>query len=353
MTETIQSKSSRRPIIFACLLILLFVSIFIGAGVGNTEINPIKVVGIMLDEFNTLDGVNITHSIDYSILERSILLTRLPRIALGILVGALLAVAGTAIQAVFRSPLADPSLIGISSGSALSVTIFSAFGITTFLGDFTLPMTAFIGGVLVTVLIYRLATKHGRTDVMTMLLAGIAVNALAGAGTGLLAFITGDNITGSQDVLFWSLGGLDRANWDKVLVLIPIALISLGVFYYYARALNAFLLGESEAGHLGINVQFVKQLMIVLVAISVGAGVAMAGIIAFVALVIPQVLRMLLGPDHRWLIPSSALLGGSSLLLADVLSRTVAYPAPLPIGLITSLIGGPFFLWLLLRGRAI
>ena len=332
---------------------MLLVSIFIGAGVGNTSINPDQTLGIVIDEFNTVDGIDIAHNIEYGALERSILRTRLPRIALGILVGALLAVAGTAIQGVFRSPLADPSLIGISSGAALSVTIFTTFELTTFLGNFSEPAVAFLGGLIATYIVYRIATRSGRTDVMTMLLTGIAINALAGAGIGLLSFINGGNITGSQDILFWSLGGLDRANWDKVLVLMPIAFICLSIFYWYAQALNTFLLGESEAGHLGLNVQLAKQIIIVVVAISVGAGVAMAGIIAFIALVIPQTLRMTIGPDHRWLIPFSTLLGATGLLLADVLSRTVAYPAPIPIGLITSLLGGPFFLWLLMRDRQI
>jgi iron complex transport system permease protein len=202
---------------------------------------------------------------------------------------------------------------------------------------------------LTTLLIYRLATSGGRTQVATMLLAGIAINAIAGAGIGLMTFIANDDQL--RDITFWSLGSLGRASWPNIGAMLPLVLIALLPLLMLSRPLNALLLGEAEAGHLGVDVQRIKTLVVLAVALAVGAGVAVAGIIGFVGLVVPHLLRLMAGPDHRIVLPGAALLGAALLVGTDLLARTIAVPAEVPIGIMTALVGGPFFLWLLLRDR--
>lgn len=281
---------------------------------------------------------------------------RLPRALLGLLIGAALAVSGAVMQGLFRNPLADPGLIGISSGAALGAVLMIVLGgmlpaaVVGIVGAFALPIAAFIGGLVTTLLLYRIATRHGQTSVATMLLAGIAIAALAGAVTGILIYMADDKQI--RDVTFWNLGSLAGATWPKVLTAGPIIVVSLTVLPFLARGLNAITLGEAAAFHMGVKVQKLKNIAVVSVAGAVGASVAVSGGIAFVGIVVPHILRMVIGPDHRYLLPASALLGGILMLAADMVARTIVAPAELPIGIITALTGAPFFLWVLLRGRA-
>lgn len=341
------SRSVALPLLAGLLVIVILLAV----GIGAVPIRPEQVAAILLKQI----GVHIP--VTFEARQESVLMViRLPRVVAGLLIGASLAVAGASIQGLFRNPLADPGLIGISSGSALAAALMIVLGNRLFggfiavFGDWALPVAAFAGGFMTTLLIYRLATLGGRTSVMTMLLAGIAINALCGACIGLLTFIATDDQL--RDLTFWSLGSLGRANWSAIGAMLPFTLIALLPLPFLARSLNALLLGEAEAGHLGINVERIKVLVVVLVALAVGAGVAVAGMIGFVGLVVPHLIRLTLGPDHRTLLPASALLGASLLLAADLLARTIAVPAEVPIGIVTALVGGPFFLWLLLRDRA-
>lgn len=282
---------------------------------------------------------------------------RLPRTILGILVGAALAVAGAVLQGLFRNPLADPGIIGVSAGAALGAVSVIVLGgtvlapLTHLLGLFALPVAAFAGALAATLVLYGIATRQGRTSVATMLLAGIALGALAAAFTGLLVFMADDRQL--RDVTFWSLGSLAGATWGKIGTAGPIIIAALATAPILARGLNAFALGESTAGHVGIPVQRVKYVAIVAATAATGAAVAVSGGIAFVGIVVPHLLRLLIGPDHRYLLPASALLGAIMLLLADSVSRTVVAPAELPIGIVTAAVGAPFFLWILLRKRGI
>jgi iron complex transport system permease protein len=280
---------------------------------------------------------------------------RLPRLVLGVLVGAGLAVAGAAMQGLFRNPLADPGLVGVSTGAALAaVTVIVLGGSwlsswTETAGYYALPFAAFLGGLLVTWLIYQIASKDGRTDVSLMLLAGIAINAIAGALTGILTYYASDEAL--RSLTFWSMGSIASASWRDVwLAGIPI-LAAIILLPYFAKALNALLMGERVSQHLGFNVTFAKRGIIVLTALSVGAAVAVSGVIGFVGLVAPHLVRLLLGPDHRWVLPGSALMGAILVVLSDSLARMIVAPAELPIGLVMAAIGGPFFLWLLLNRR--
>ncbi len=280
---------------------------------------------------------------------------RLPRLLLGLLTGAVLAVSGALLQGLFRNPLADPGLIGVSSGAALAavaVIVLGGSGLagwTSFTGRWALPLAAFIGGTLTTLLAWRIAHRQGQTNVALLLLAGIAINAIAAAGTGLLTYHADDNAL--RSLTFWTMGSLAHAQWQDVWLAGPWMLTTLIIAPLLARPLDAFLLGEPVAGHLGYSTAWVKRVTILLVALGVGAAVAITGLIGFVGLVVPHLLRQLFGAGHRLLLPACALGGGALLVLADCLARVIVAPAELPIGLVTALIGGPFFLALLMRNR--
>ncbi|WP_406610652.1 FecCD family ABC transporter permease [Agarivorans sp. JK6] len=280
---------------------------------------------------------------------------RLPRTLLCIAVGAILAMCGAVMQGLFRNPLADPGIIGVSSGSAAGAAIAIVllglvnWQLPDFISALAVPLFAFIGGFVTTVLVYRLGTTPNGTSVVMMLLAGIAVGALSGAGIGLLSYLANDQML--RDLSLWQMGSLAGATWSNIVLAFVTLAILLVVFMRKAQALNALLLGEAEAGHLGIQVQKLKSQLIFFTALGVGIAVSVSGLIGFVGLVVPHLIRMLLGPNHQRLIPYSALLGAALLLLADLLSRLVISPAELPVGIVTALVGAPFFIFLLLQQR--
>ena len=279
---------------------------------------------------------------------------RLPRILLAIFVGAVLATTGAVMQGLFRNPLADPSLIGVSSGASVgaSLMIVSAGGFIqggALVGISLVSIGAFVGGFTATLLVYRLSTSGMGTSVTTMLLAGIAIGALAGALNSLLSYFSDNDML--RQISLWQMGNLSGASWLKVSIMGVVAILLMGLFPRDSRALNALLLGESEARHLGINVQRVKRRLIVLTALGVGVSVAVAGLVGFVGLIMPHIIRLMIGPDHRWLIPASGLAGAILLVLADSLARVVVIPAELPTGILTAILGAPFFVALLLQQR--
>lgn len=280
---------------------------------------------------------------------------RLPRLLLGALTGAVLAVSGALLQGLFRNPLADPGLIGVSSGAALAAVAVivlggsSLSGWTQLAGEWALPLAAFAGGAITTLSAWKIAQRQGQTSVAMLLLVGIAINAIAGAGTGILTYFADDNAL--RSLTFWSMGSLAHARWADLWVAGPWMLATLVLAPALARPLDAFLLGEPVAGHLGYSTNWVKRGAIVLATLGVGAAVAVTGLIGFVGLVIPHLLRQLFGAGHRLLLPACALGGSALLVLADCLARVVVAPAELPIGLVMSLLGGPFFLFLLMRNR--
>jgi len=280
---------------------------------------------------------------------------RLPRVVLAILVGAGLGISGAAMQGLFRNPLADPGLVGVSSGAALGAVTIIVLGATWFhswlsyLGVAALPLAAFLGGLAVTSVIYRLSTRNGQTDVGLMLLAGVALNAITGAAIGLLSyFATAEQL---RSLTFWSLGSLAGANWTSIsMVSFPILLAVFGL-PFAARGLNAFLMGEAVSAHMGYGVKHLKWSVIGLTALAVGAAVSVSGVIGLVGLVAPHIVRSLTGPDHRWVMPGSALVGAILVLGSDMVARSLLAPSEIPIGIMMSAIGGPFFLWLLMQRR--
>jgi iron complex transport system permease protein len=274
---------------------------------------------------------------------------RFPRVLLAIVVGVALAVSGAALQGLFRNPLADPGLIGISTSAALAVALVIVFAgpLTGLLGLYSLSIAAFLGAMVACFFIFRLARLSGKFSVTYMLLTGIALNALCAAGVGFLTFLSNDEQL--RTLTFWTMGSLGGALWPSVIVAATIVVPACILLLRSARELNLLLLGEDEARYLGVDEEKLKRLIIITTALTVGAGIAVSGIIGFVGLVVPHLVRLMLGPDHRLLIPASGLLGASLLLLADTIARTVVAPAEMPVGILTSLIGGPFFLWLLIK----
>jgi iron complex transport system permease protein len=344
MTITLQRIAGwRRTGLLPALILALAVAVALGAGIGPVVVPPDVMLAILLRKTGILLDVPV------SMQQEAIFWTiRLPRVALGVLAGAALAVSGALLQGVFRNPLADPGLIGVSSGAALGAVAVIVLGISS-LGLMTLPLAAFLTGTATTFFVYRLAQRHGRTDVATLLLVGLALNAMAGAATGLLTYLADD--AQLRSIVFWTMGGLGGALWETVLVAAPWIGVSLALAPRLGRALNLFALGETEARHLGIEIEQVKRAAILLSALATGTAVALVGPIGFIGLIVPHIVRLIAGPDHRLLLPACALGGASLLVLADLLARTMTAPAEVPVGLITACAGGPFFLALILRAR--
>lgn len=336
-----------RTLAIPALCVLLLLAALAAATVGAAGISFERLLAVL----GVIDG-------DPALLARDQLVlwsVRVPRIAMAVCVGALLAVAGTIMQGLFRNPLADPGLVGVSAGGALAAAA------TIVLGDRLmahyaiklpfelLPLAAFVGSLTATTILYRIATRDGRTSIATFLLAGLAIGALAMAGVGLLVFMADDRQL--RDIQFWMLGSLGGATWEKAMLMAGVAGTMLLAVPWIARSLDLLVLGEAEAFHMGVEVERLKRVAIVLVAAASGAAVAFAGVIGFVGIVVPHLLRLAIGPGHRLLLPATFLFGATLLLVADTFARTIAAPAELPIGILTALVGAPFFLVLLLRNR--
>ncbi len=323
------------------LVLLLVVVLLLGVGIGPVAIPPNVVLAIILNKA----GLDIPTPVTQQ-QEVVLWIIRLPRVILAALVGSGLSVAGALLQAIFRNPLADPGLIGVSGGAAMGAIAVIVTGIMP-LGILTLPVVAFISGTCTTALVYQFSQRGGHTDIATMLLVGLAINAIAGAFTGLLTYIAEDAEV--RSIVFWTMGGLSGAIWNTVAGVVPGIAIVLLLAPRLSRALNVFALGEAESHHLGVETERVKRQAVVLATLATGAAVAVAGPISFIGLIVPHIVRLLSGPDHLRLLPACALGGATLLILADLVARTVAMPAEVPVGLITALAGGPFFLFLIIH----
>ncbi len=334
----------RHPgITLALALVLASVACVASLGVGAVAIPLPDVVAALLGQGDGGQSSVIIEAV------------RLPRVLLATLAGGALAACGVLMQAFFRNPLADPALIGVATGGALGAVAVIVLGATV-LGGFTalapdlaLPVAAFLGSLVTTLVIYALSRRDGTVDATGMLLAGVAVNAICGAGIGLLTFLATD--AQLRNLTFWTLGSLSSAGWPQVVVVAVASALLVLVLPFLVRPLNALLLGDAEAHHLGVPVEALKIGLVVLTSIAAGAVVATCGVVGFVGLIAPHVARLLVGPDHRVQLPLAALLGALLMALADALARTAVAPAELPLGVLTALAGGPLFLWLLSRRR--
>ena len=276
---------------------------------------------------------------------------RLPRVLLAALTGAVLGVSGTLMQGIFRNPIVEPGLAGTSAGAALGASLVFVFGGTTALsrpmGTLAVPVFAFIGALAATMLVYRVSTSFGKVNVFTLLLAGIAVNAVCGAGTGFLSYVARD--PQARNITFWNLGTFTTADWRGVTMVAISFAVCFVIAMRHGKSLNALMLGEDEAAYLGTEPEKLVLRLIIVNTVMVAIATAMVGVIAFVGLVIPHVLRMLKSSDYTFLIPASALLGAVMMSAVDIIARLVIPPAELPVGIITAVIGAPVFLWILLR----
>ncbi len=343
-------QSRRQKFALSGLLIALVIVATASVAIGAVSIPPGSILAAVGRAFDIRMPWSVTD-------QQAVVLTmiRLPRVVLGLCVGAGLAVSGALLQGLFRNPLADPGLVGVSSGAAFGAALAIVTGAS--LGaalplparPFVVTAGAFVAGLATTLLVYQLATRHGRTSVSTMLLAGIAVNAIGGAGVGALVLFADDNQL--RDITFWTLGGLGGATWTSIAAVAPLVLGVILAVPRLASSLNAMLLGEAEARYLGVDTQRTKKLVVVLTAVAVAGSIAFAGLIGFVGLMAPHLVRIVLGPDHRTLLPASAIVGGTLLVGADVLARMLLAPTEIPVGIVTALAGAPLFLWLLVSQR--
>lgn len=293
-------------------------------------------------------GKLLGHS-DLSLDQRIFIQLRVPRAILCLLVGACLGVGGTLMQALFRNPIVEPGLVGTSSGAAFGAALFYVFGalLKVSLGGWTLPLAACIGGVFSTYLVFALAhTKsEGRSSILRLLLTGLAINALFMSGIGFLSYVARD--PAARSIIYWNMGTLSGADWNSVLVVGAATVLGLAPAIVFAKPLNALMIGEEEAVALGVNVRHLKWMVLTINVLMVAVATAFTGVISFVGLITPHILRILRGPDNRFLILGSALLGGTLLSIADLIARVLLRPAELPIGIVTAVVGVPVFLSLL------
>ncbi len=327
------------------LLIILMISAGLAVFTGAYQLSFESVISVL---FKQGDIAGTEHFLIWQI--------RIPRVILAGLTGAGLAITGASIQGLFRNPLADPGLIGINSGAMLfaasSIVLLGQLfsNIPAFMVQVSTSFSAFTGGLLTTLLVYAISRQGKKTIVITMLLAGIAISAFTAAITGVMIYISDDQQL--RDITFWTLGSFNSASWSQLMIVFPVVFAGILILNRFSRPLNAILLGEQEASYLGIEVEHVKRWIILLTALIVGVCIAFSGIIGFVGLIVPHFLRLIMGSDYRQLLVNSALLGAAFMIVSDLIARTFIAPAELPVGIITALIGAPFFVWLLLKTRS-
>ncbi|KEO72146.1 FecCD family ABC transporter permease [Anditalea andensis] len=347
MALLLQEKklSNRKNYVLIGLGVLLFIVVLFSLQSGAYTIPSVDVLKILSSHFGADTGAT-------SIQKNVLLHIRLPRLLMALMVGGGLGIAGAALQGLFRNPLVEPGLIGVSSGAALAAVCLFVFGasfpwLPNLMGAFTLPMAAFVGGLAVTMLVYRLSQAGGKTDISLLILAGVALNALAGALIGLSLFYADD--AALRSFTFWSMGDVGGTTWSKVHIALPIIGIACLLLGKQHKGLNGIAIGEAEAYHMGINVQRLKIYVLVLSALIVGTGVSVTGAIGFVGLIVPHLIRLTIGSDHKIVLPASFLMGAILLSLSDLIARMIIMPAEMPIGIITAIIGAPFFIWLIIN----
>ena len=335
---------------WAAIVVVLFVVMMgvavVSTAVGPASISPDKVVLIILSKIPLVqDHISKTWTVG----EESIIINvRLPRVVLGLLIGASLALAGVTTQGIFKNPMADPYILGVSSGAAFGASAVIVLGISVLLLSVSITAGAMIGALAVSFLVFSIARTRNKIPVETLLLSGIAVSAFFSAITSFLMYISGHNLS---QIVFWVMGALWSSNWNHVLILTPFLVVASIIIYAFARDLNLMLLGDESAAHLGSDVDRVKMILLAVSSLLAAAAVSVSGIIGFVGLVIPHIMRLIVGPDHRVLIPASALVGAMFLVLADTFSRMIVQPTEMPVGIVTALIGAPFFVYLLIRQK--
>ena len=343
MTKRINTKILI-PIFIICAVITLILSI----GLGPVSVSPITTAKILISRIPFI-GTYIPQTweqLDYNI----IIGLRLPRVLLGMIVGASLAVTGVTMQALVRNKLADPFILGVSSGASAFATLGMLFGAFSFLGRYSLSLSAFIGSAVTIVFVYILSRKNGRINIAQMLLSGVAVSMIMDGVTNIIT-LSAPNALGLHNASFWMSGSLAGAKSEYLTLPLAVLVCCMVVLMANYRGLNLLVLGDESAGTLGINVGRLQKLLILVASLMSGVTIAISGSVGFVGLMVPHFTRLLVGGDHRRVLPVSALLGGILVVWVDVLARTVIAPEELPVGILTAVIGGPIFIWMLRRKR--
>jgi iron complex transport system permease protein len=333
----------RGPNLLPALAVVLVIAALVAACVGAYSVPPAEVLGTLFHRLG-LDIGPLPEGLGEDILWE----IRFPRVVLAMLVGGSLGTAGALMQGSLSNPLAEPGVVGVSAGAATGAVAQIAFGLT-FAGTWSIVVAAFLGGLVTVFVVYAASRADGRTEVVTLVLTGIAVNSLMGALIGLMMFYSDD--AELRSITFWTLGSVAQATWERVGVIAVIAATGIGLASLLARQLDLLSLGERPASHLGVDVERVRIISLAVVAVLTAAAVAVAGILQFVGLVVPHLVRIVAGPGHRTLVPASALAGAIVVVVADTFARTIAEPAEVPLGVLTALVGSPFFLWQLRRAR--
>lgn len=333
--------TTRRAWVTAGLITCLAAAVFLGVGLGAVPVRPGEILALLFK--GPVPG-DPQSRVRWEILWR----LRLPRVLMGSLAGFSLGMAGAVMQGLFRNPMADPYILGVSSGASLGAVLGIVFGVGRALGAWALPLPAFLGAFCAMVLVYSLATWHGRTELLTLLLSGIALSSMISSGVALIMVLFRQR---TEEIVFWTMGGLSRSTWNSVRVSLPYVVALGSLIWLLSRPLDALAFGEETAFHLGLDVEKAKRLALFAASLVTAQSVAFTGPIGFVGLVVPHAVRLVIGPAHRWLVPCSGLAGASLLVLSDLLARTLVPPAEIPVGVITAMGGAPFFLYLLFQQR--
>lgn len=331
------------PLILTISAVALAVAMIAGIAIGPVSLGPAEIIAIIWGKLTGGDLSGHTVAMQNVVWE-----LRLPRVIIAAIVGSALAISGASLQGLFGNSLADPGIIGVTSGASLGAIAAIVLGLSTF-GAWTVPAMSFVFGLAATALIYALARPGLRGGTVQLLLVGIAITAIVGSVNGFFTYIA--DTTELESIVYWQMGSLNRASWTAIASVLPFFVFGLIAMLRLAQSLDILALGEKQAKHVGLNVRRTRIMLVVATALVVAAAVATAGSIGFVGLVIPHIVRLAVGPGHRWLLPISAFGGGIMLVAADIGARTLNPPSEVPIGLFTGLVGGPFFLWLLYRRR--
>jgi iron complex transport system permease protein len=343
----VRKRLKLRTIMLICIPIVVII-LFISIGVGSTNISPLTTLKVICSQIPILKDVV---KADYTTLDYNMVIAmRLPRVLLAFIVGASLAVCGVTMQALVRNKLADPFILGVSSGASATAALFSVFGVFSFLGQYSLPLSSFIGAALSIIFVYMLSKINGRMNISQLLLAGVAVAMIMDAVTSLI-LISAPDAFATHNINFWLSGSLTGAKWSYLTLPLIVILVCSAFLMFNYRTLNVLVLGEETAGTLGINVSRMQKALVLVASLLAGVAISVSGSIGFVGLMVPHICRMLVGADHKRILPLSMLLGGLTVVIADVAARVIAAPDEIPVGILTAFVGAPFFVVMLKNKR--
>jgi iron complex transport system permease protein len=328
-------------VVLVVLIFVAIISMLFGVGIGSTSIAPVTTMKVILSH---LPGFSLWFPVSDIATDAIVWDIRFPRVILALFIGSALAVAGAALQGLLCNPLAEPYTIGVASGASVGAALVIVFLGAGTLGAITLPLAAFLGALATGVVVYRLAVVNGHLAVETLILAGVVMSSFMSAILSFMLTLAGESL---QQIVYWMMGSLGLRGSDYFIYTLPLIFVGVFLLCFFGRDLNIMTFGDETAGQLGVSVERIKKLVLLLAAFLTGIAVSLAGTIGFVGLIVPHLVRLILGPDHRVLLPISAIGGGIFLIWADIIARTIVAPVELPVGVVTAFLGAPFFMYLL------